>query len=136
MTVKFPSDEWIKALRAELNTSESYARSAADWEGDFLFVIQPDAAYQQTAFLYIDVQKGSSPSAMQVASLEEKTAMYTISASYSIWRKVLEGKLNPIQSMFTGKLKVKGNMGQMQRNPKATTEFILCATKIQTEFEP
>jgi putative sterol carrier protein len=75
-----------------LNTSESYARSAADWEGDFLFVIQPDAAYQQAAFLYIDVQKGVSPSAMQVASLEEKPAMYTISASYSIWRKALEGK--------------------------------------------
>jgi putative sterol carrier protein len=135
MTIKFPSDEWIKALSAELNASEAYAQTAATWEGDFLFVIQPDAVYKQTAYLYINVQKGISSDAVQTSSLEEKPAMYTISAPYAIWRKVIEGKLDPIQSMFTGKLKVRGNMAQIQRNPKATTDFVTCATKIPTEFE-
>jgi putative sterol carrier protein len=135
MALKFPSDEWIKALSVELNSSEAYAQSSATWEGDFLFVIQPDAVYQQTAYLYINVQKGVSSDAVQTFSLEEKKAMYTISAPYSIWRKVIEGKLDPLQSMFTGKLKVRGNMAQIQRNPKATTDFVICATKIPTEFE-
>jgi putative sterol carrier protein len=134
MTVKFPSDDWIKALSAELNVSESYKQAAANWVGDFLFVIQPDATYPETAYLYIDVKEGKSPEAMQVSSPDEKKAMYTISASYSIWRKVLEGKLDPLQSMFTGKLKMRGNMVQVQRNLKATTEFVLCATKVPTEF--
>jgi putative sterol carrier protein len=135
MAIKFPSDEWIKALSAQLNSSESYAKAAANWEGDFLFVVQPDAAFQQTAYLYIDFQHGKSPSAMQVGSLEEKKAMYTLSASYNIWRKVIEGKLDAVQGMFSGRLKVRGNIAQIQRNPKVTTEFIACATKIPTEFD-
>ena len=135
MAIKFPSDEWIKALSAEINGSESYAIAAATWEGDFLFVVQPDSAYQQTAYLYIDIQRGKSPSAMQPGSLEEKKAMYTISAPYSIWRKVIEGKIDPLQGMFTGKLKVLGSMAQIQRNPRATTEFVACAAKIPTDFE-
>jgi putative sterol carrier protein len=135
MAIKFPSDEWIKALSAQLNASESYAKAAANWEGDFLFVVQPDSAFQQTAYLYIDFQHGKSPSAMQVGSLEEKKAMYTLSAPYNIWRKVIEGKLDVVQGMFSGKLKVRGNIAQIQRNPKVTTEFLACATKIPTEFE-
>ena len=135
MAIKFPSDEWIKALSAQLNASESYAKAAANWEGDFLFVVQPDAAFQQTAYLYIDLQHGKSPNAMQVGGLEEKKAMYTLSAPYNIWRKVIEGKLDAMQGMFSGKLKVRGNISQIQRYPKVTTEFIACATKIPTEFE-
>ena len=135
MPIKFPSDEWIKALSTQLNTSESYAKAAANWEGDFLFVVQPDAAYQQTAYLYIDIQHGKSPSAMQVGSLEEKKAMYTVSAPFSTWRKVIEGKLDAVQGMFSGKLKVRGNMAQIQRDPKATTEFVACAAKVPTDFE-
>jgi len=36
MAIKFPSDEWIKELSHQLNTSESYERAAKDWEGDFI----------------------------------------------------------------------------------------------------
>src|ERR1700690_1933776 len=117
MAIKFPYDEWIKALSAELNASESYSKAAANWEGDFLFVVQPDAAFQQTAYLYIDIQHGKSPSAMQTGSLDEKKAMYTVSAPFATWRRVIEGKLDAVQGMFSGKLKVRGNMAQIQRNP-------------------
>jgi putative sterol carrier protein len=135
MAIKFPSDEWIKALSAQLNASESYAKAAANWEGDFLFVVLPDAAFQQTAYLYIDIQHGKSPSAMLTGSLEEKKAMYTVSAPFTTWRKVIEGKLDAIQGIFSGKLKVRGNMAQIQRDPKATTEFVACAAKVPTDFE-
>jgi putative sterol carrier protein len=135
MAIKFPSDEWIKAFGAQLNASESYAKSAADWVGDFLFVILPDGVFAQTAYLYIDIQHGKSSSAMQTGSLEQKKAMYTISATHTIWRKVIEGKLDALQAMFSGKLKVRGNMAQIQRSLKATTEFIACASKVPTDFQ-
>lgn len=31
MAIKFPTDEWIKALCEELNKSEAYAQAAATW---------------------------------------------------------------------------------------------------------
>ncbi len=40
--VRFPSDEWIKAFKDELNKNKTYEEVAKIWEGDFLFVVTPD----------------------------------------------------------------------------------------------
>ena len=63
MAYKFPSDEWIKALRDMLNASESYQRSAKDWEGDFIFISEADDTYPETAYLHLQLHHGSSPGA-------------------------------------------------------------------------
>ena len=49
--VKFPSDEWIKTFKEELNKSKSYEEVAKDWEGDFLFVVTPDEELKKESFL-------------------------------------------------------------------------------------
>ena len=52
MTLLFPSDEWIKELSAQLNASEAHEKSAKNWEGEFVFVVQADDAYPETAYLF------------------------------------------------------------------------------------
>ena len=39
----------------------------------------------------------------------------------------MEGRLDPSQGMFSGKLKVVGSMAQVQRTPKATYELVKVA---------
>ena len=134
MALKFPSDEWIKELGRQLNTSETYAQVAANWEGDCLFVALPDADFPETAYLYVDLQHGKSLSAMQLVEPGEKKALFTISAPFTTWRKVIEGRLDPLQGLFSGKLKLMGSMAQIQRMPKATTELVKCAARIDTDF--
>jgi putative sterol carrier protein len=134
MAVKFPSDEWIKELCIKLNSSETYAQAAATWEGDNIFVVLPDADYAGTAYLYINLQHGKASDARQLKSLEEQKALFTTSAPFSIWRKVLEGRLDPIQGMFSGKLKLIGSMAQVQRTPKATYEMVKVASQMDTDF--
>ena len=34
MSIKFPSEEWVKEWENRLNASETYAQAAANWEGD------------------------------------------------------------------------------------------------------
>ena len=72
MALKFPSDEWIKELSTRLNASESYERSAKDWEGDFVFVVEPDEAYRDTAYLFLGLLHGKSPGAAVLASQDER----------------------------------------------------------------
>ena len=134
MSFQFPSDDWIKELSRQLNASETYERSAKDWEGDFVFIAEPDEAFPQTTYLYLDLFHGKSPSAMQLNTPEEKTAKYILSAPYSTWRKVIEGKLDPIQGMMTKKLKIQGNMMQIMRYPKAAKEIVSCCSRIPTQF--
>jgi putative sterol carrier protein len=134
MSIKFPSDEWIKELCRLLNESESYAQAAATWEGDNIFIVLPDADYSGTMYLYINLQHGKASDARELKSLDEQKALFTTSAPFNTWRKVLEGRLDPIQGMFSGKLKLVGSMAQVQRTPKATYELTKVAAQIDTDF--
>lgn len=135
MNLIFPSDEWIKELSRQLNASETYAKSAESWEGDFIFIVEPDETFPQKVYLYLDLFHGKSPSAAQINNPDEKRAGYTISAPYKTWLKVIKGKLDPIQGMMTRQLKLQGNMMQIMRYPRAAKEIVSCCTLVPTVFD-
>jgi putative sterol carrier protein len=134
MLYKFPSDEWIKALSELLNTSETYRRSAKDWEGDFIFVAESDETNPETAYLHLQLHHGSSAGAAMVSPDNLPEAEYTINAPFSTWRKVIDGKLDPIQGMMTGQLKLKGDLMKVMRYPKAAQEIVTCCADIPTDW--
>lgn len=134
MAFRFPSDEWIRELSRTLNASETYERSAKDWEGDFVFIVQADTTYPETTYLYLDLLHGKSPSAMQLSRPDEKSAAFVLAAPYSTWRRVIEGKLDPIQGMMTRQLKLQGDMMKVMRYPKAAKEIVSCTANVPTEF--
>jgi putative sterol carrier protein len=134
MTHKFPSDGWIKELHNMLNESDSYQRSAKDWEGDFIFVVEADSALPETIYLYLQLYHGSSPGAAEVDPDNLPETEYTLRSPYTTWRKVVEGKLDPIQGMMTGQLKLKGDLMKIMRYPKAAQEIVACCAKVPTEW--
>ena len=134
MTLKFPSDEWIKELSSQLNASESYERSAKDWEGDFVFVIEPDEAYDDVSYLFLGLFHGKSPDAAELVSEDERETAFVIRAPFSAWRQVIEGKLDPIQGMMTRRLKLQGDMMKIMRYPKAAKEIVDCCALVPTDF--
>ncbi len=134
MAFKFPSDEWIKELSRQLNDSESYERSAKDWEGNFVFIVEPDETYDDTAYLFLGLYHGKSTDAAMVASKDEREVEFVLRAPFSSWRKVIEGKLDPIQGMMTKKLRLAGNMMKIMRYPKAAKEIVSCCALVPTEW--
>jgi len=131
---KFSSDAWIKELSRRLNESESYERAAKDWEGDFLFVVEPDEEFDDTAYLYLGLYHGKSPDAAVVDSEDARETEFVIRAPYGVWRKVVEGKLDPIQGMMTRQLKLSGNMMKVMRYPKAAQEIVACCAEVPTDW--
>jgi putative sterol carrier protein len=134
MAYKFPSDEWIKAMAEEVNGSEAYRKSATKWEGDFYFVVEPGPGLPEPVVLYIDLWHGEARDAFEVADKDEKEPEFTIRAPVATWRRVIEKKLDPIQGMITGQLKLSGTMSKVMRFPRAAAELVNCATKVPTEF--
>ena len=134
MAFEFPSDEWIKELSKKLNESESYEKSAKDWEGDFVFVVEPDEAYSEMAYLFLGLYHGKSPDAAVLGSEKERPAEFVLRAPFTNWRRVIEGKLDPIQGMMTKKLRVEGNMMKIMRYPKAAKEIVACCALVPTDF--
>jgi len=134
MAFKFPSEEWVLAFMEQINTSEAYRKAAATWEGDFYFIIEPGPGLLQSMALYIDLWHGEARSVGVVADESEKTPEFVIRAPISTWRRVIEKKLDPIQGMITGQLKLKGTLSKVMRAPRAAAELVNCATKVPTEF--
>ncbi len=134
MSYRFPSDEWIKELSRLLNESESYGSSAKDWEGDFVFEVQPDEDLADTAYLFLGLLHGKSPEAAMLSSPDERDAAYRISAPYATWRKVIDGELDPIQGMMMRKLKLQGDLMKIMRYPKAAKELVSCCALVPTQW--
>jgi putative sterol carrier protein len=134
MALKFPSDEWIKELTHQLNSSKSYEQSARGWEGDFVFIVEPDETYTDTTYMFLGLHDGKSTGAAILAREDERETEFVLRAPFKVWRQVIEGKLDPIQGMMTRKLKLKGNLMKIMRYPKAAKEIIACCASVETEF--
>jgi putative sterol carrier protein len=134
MAYMFPSDEWIRAMAEVVNESESYRKSATQWEGDFYWVVEPGPGVPEPVVLYIDLWHGEARSACAVADESEKSPEFVVRAPVNTWRRVIEKKLDPIQGLITGQLKLTGTMSKIMRFPKAAAELVNCSTKVPTEF--
>lgn len=134
MTYRFPSSEWIKELSRQLNASEAYERSARDWEGDIVFVVEPDKSYEGTANLFLGLYHGKSPDAEMTAGVDGRESEFVISAPFGTWRQVIEGALDPIQGIMMRKLKLEGNLSKVLRYPKAAKEIVSCCAKVPTAW--
>ena len=125
MTAIFPSEEWLKGLEIKINSDEKYANIAKNWEGDLVFVIEPEGSLKEQLTFYLDLWHGSCRKVEYKPALDSyPNPVFTLAASYHNITAILSGKLNPMTAMMTSKLKVKGNMGYMMRNVPTVLDFV------------
>ncbi len=134
MGIKFATQEWMSALKDELNKSEGYRDAAKTWEGDFYWVVTGMPGTSGDVYLYVDLWHGECRDAALIADAAAKKPEFVIEATYPVWRKVVDKKLDPIQGMVTRQLKLKGNMLKIMKAPKAATELVHAATLIATDW--
>ncbi|MEM3540486.1 MAG: SCP2 sterol-binding domain-containing protein, partial [Thermoplasmata archaeon] len=63
-----------------------------------------------------------------------KNAPFKLSATYSNWKKIIDGKINPTQAMLTGQMKVEGNMALLLRYASAAIAMVKVAQSIPTKY--
>ena len=125
MSAIFPSEEWLKGLDERLNTDKKYAELAKNWEGDLLFVIEPEGNLKDRLLFYLDLWHGTCRKAVYQADAESYPApTFTLTAKYSDITAILKGELNAMTAMMTSKLKVKGSLGYMMRNVPTVLDFV------------
>lgn len=135
MSVYFPSDAWIKQMMVEVNQSQSYLEAGKNWEGDLIFIIEPGGSLEHTAYLYMDLYHGQCRQAYEVVvNGAVPSAAFKISAPVATWKKVMTKKLDPMQALITGQLKLQGNMSMIMKNVRAAKELVETCTRIDTEF--
>lgn len=131
--VRFPSDEWIKTFKEELNKSKNYEEVAKTWEGDFLFVVTPDEELKEEVTFYVDLWHGKCRDAY--LTNDSKTAAFIFKGPYSSWKKVINKELDPIRGLIRGMFIVEGDSKIILDQVKAAQELVNTASKIPVDFE-
>ena len=131
--VRFPSNEWIKIFKDEINNNTYYQEIAKDWEGDFLFVITPDENCPKEIIFYIDLWHGKCREAF-VTNNSHKAA-FKFKGPYSNWKKLIKRELDPIRGLIRGRFILEGDSKVILNQTKAAQELVNTASKIPVEFE-
>jgi len=131
---KFPSEEWIKAFKEEVNKNKAYEDAAKDWEGDFLFVASPGGKLEKEVIYYVDLWHGKCRDAYSIPSRDAKKTEFIYEGTYENWIKLIQGEIGPIRGLLTRKFKLTGSMAKIMRYTRAASELVSCAAKVPTEF--
>lgn len=134
MALPFPSDVWVKALMEDLNASQAYADAAKNWEGDFFFIIEPAGTMTVPVTLYMDLWHGKCREAFAGIEVDQRNPVFRLKGPVATWKKVMTKKLDPMQALMTGQLKLTGNMAMIMRNVRAAKELVESCTHVPTDF--
>ena len=134
MAYQFPSAEWVAAFKDAVNASEAYKVSAAKWEGDFHFVVEPKGSLKEPVKFYLDLWHGACREAHLVLETGEKEPEFIIQGTIDTYRQIFNKKLDPIRALVSGKLKLKGNLGKIMRSVKATLDLVNAASDVPTTY--
>jgi putative sterol carrier protein len=132
--VSFPSAEWMKAIKDKLNTDEKYAQVARKWEGDVRLIIEPDATFSNTMWLYFDLWHGKCRDAYVEDQSSTKVPAFVLKAPYRNFVKVLTGEVGPMQAMMSRMLTVKGSMSVFMRNIPTVLDFVRCCQEVTNNW--
>jgi putative sterol carrier protein len=127
VSVKFLSDEWAQALKAELNQSEDFRQAAAGHEATIQQVI---TGTDGATHYWITIGEGTID--MGVGDIGGEDA--TITQSYDSAAALAKGELSPVTAFMTGKLKIAGNMGMILGLQGALAQLPAAMAKIDVEY--
>ena len=127
MSVKFLSDEWAQALKAELNESEDFRQAAAGHKATIQQII---TGTEGTTNYWITIGDGKID--LGVGDIEGEDA--TITQSYDSAAALARGELSPVTAFMTGRLKIAGNMGMILGLQGALAQLPAAMAKIDVEY--
>jgi putative sterol carrier protein len=131
---KFFTQEWCDLYGDAINNNKSYEEAAKTWEGDFYFIMEAGGLVKETAYTYIDLYHGKCRKIEVVADSSKYKPEFTMSAPYSVWKRIATKELDPIKAMISLQARLSGNMVKIMRYVKAANELTVSTTKVPTEW--
>lgn len=130
----FPSDDWAQVLMAKLNQDERYGQIAQKWEGDMIFIVEPDGSLPNPVVYYFDLWHGKCRDAYPVSDDQVVKAVFTLKAPYEHYVKLLKGEMEPMQALMTRKISVRGNMAVLMRSVPTVLDFVRCCREVTDSY--
>jgi len=131
----FATQAWLDDRVNLINNNAEYAEIAKDFEGSYLYIVEADEVQATPIYYFEDLYHGKCRKLEFVSSPTEVKAEFEMSATYSTWKKILQGELDANKALMTRKLKVKGNMAKLMKSGKPAEAYFKALATLTTEFD-
>jgi len=131
------TDAWARAWGDQLRTSESYRSAAARWEGAIAMVLEADAGLGLPGdrSVLLDLWHGECREARTATGSDLEQAPFVLRGAAAIWKRVLEGDVDPLFAVMSGKLKLaRGSVAKLVPHARASKEMVLAARRVEASF--
>lgn len=136
MAVPAFSPQWATKFKAEINASEAYRSAAKGWRWSVGLVVEaePKKNFPVPKGVVLDLLEGRARSVKVGSPEDAEDCEFVITASYSQWKDVANGKLDAVRGLMLRKLKLKGNLATIIRYTRASQELTACTTRIPVSW--
>lgn len=110
----FPSQAWCEQAIRLANGDPDAARAGAGWDADIGIIVRAEPGKLRADFVvYLKPTAGRFEKLRllrEADELEELEPAYRVSAPYSVWKALIQGKLDPVEALVSKNLHVKGDV--------------------------
>jgi putative sterol carrier protein len=130
MSEEIFTEPWARGWAKELNSSERYRRAARDWHGSICFHLR-DRDPQKERCIYLDLEEGVCRDARLATPDDRQAAQYVLSARERVWKRVVEGRTDPLVALMTGLIRFeRGRLMDFAQHSEAAKELMRAAQRI------
>lgn len=146
-------EEWITEWMNQVNNESDYPETGEDWgvdfNGNFIFEVEPDAEYEKalenaedadeirngTAF-FTEVEDGEVHSAtnIPVEDKDEYEYGFTYRGPYENWKGLINQEIGAIDGMMSGKFELDGDMQKVLQWSDGASSLANGAGLVDTTF--
>ncbi len=146
----FPSPQWAEAFCKALNENQEYREAAKDWIWDVVFVASniPNAVVSAVAQLMglsnvtsnagamkFRLRNGTCQGSEFYIDASKADADYVLEADYTLWKDLIQGKVDPVAAILSRKIRVKkGSFLTLIQFSSAAIKMTNTAMNVPTRF--
>jgi len=132
---RFPSQEWVDELVKIATSDQELREIGKTWTyGGVITIMEPDEKLNESWKAFFLIDKGEVKEAKIIQDEKEYNAAFIFKATYSVWKGIVKGEVDPIQAFLKGEIKVEGNIGILMQYMAFIRKFINVLTKVPTRF--
>lgn len=134
----FPSKEWAEQAVRLLNEDPECAQAGKGWVGDLGAVVLPEPGKLAKPFTAYLVPKDGRIEKLKVLAdpddLDEFEPAYLARATYSVWKALIQGTLDPVEAVLKRKIDVQGDLQPLMERLRYKGIADRVMAQLQTTF--
>lgn len=134
----YPSQKWCEEWKNALNKDPAVEETGKNWgvdfNGNWVFEIQPGGGLEKTAYIYLEAAAGKCTDACMIDDPSSKNPEFFVKGTYTDFKPVVKGEKDFIEGVVKGIFKLKGDMGKIMRNAKFIRAVANSISSFQNEY--